>query len=977
MFEQQIERIQAFIIEHTIGSDESIKLNRILAADIPLSVKTCFSADVDDLLAEERERLLNSPHFDYSPEHIRSLFDEINWLSKEHAVLSRAEFLEAVERNVKLLFNYTCRPQWTMARFVYKDLEVQSVDQILHSLRYFSDYKYYRVVLEKFFSRKSMAELTREKFETLLELIDNEVVNSYSTEDLGNLTQPLFDIFSLDPEHEKGTVPVDALCIFFDDKSNSEIVEKLENYKKETGKEVIDHGELVEVLSKADYALGVEIGDLVSKVVVGSTEDTKEEEPAPPEAETPEIDQEQKTDIAALYNLEPGGKESPEPEVQEEFTEQTPDLVSEGPSLVAGEQEEESLPEAVYNLDDEKFFQEIPEISSEPEETLGEEEKIENDLSIPEITFEEEPLSGEQETPDFSEVEESDISSILEDNLYETPDIDTLEDDVSTEQEKETPVFDVEEELSKELQVSEEERSREPEPGSSLDKELSEDEKSDDVPDFTFDVEKKEQQLAEMDLGEKEVAGEEKEIDEIEGIEFEYVNGESEEEEETTDIFAESEEEEEEHGDTESEEELLPAVDATEVIQEYGDLRDFIKSGDRRKYIRKIFHRDEEAYERALDTLNAKSGCVGIYRRVVHSPRCRHVLTHRGEVHRRYLQALPAEEIIPHMFIDQVTITVTAGKGGDGCVSFRREKYVPKGGPDGGNGGRGGHVIIRANRNLRTLVDHRYHRFYKAQNGVPGKPALKDGKNGKDIVVEVPCGTIVRDEETGEILADLTEHDQEIVVVKGGKGGRGNAQFATSTNQAPRKAELGKPGEERKILLELKLLADIGLVGFPNAGKSTLISVLSNARPKIADYPFTTLVPNLGIVQYAEYKSMVIADIPGLIEGAHAGKGLGHQFLRHIERTSVIAILIDCMEEDYQKVYSALLKEMEKHNPDLLKKPRFVAMTKMDVATDEIKNDIESWKRTIHPVEVIGISSITALNLDLFKDVCWKLMNES
>ncbi|NOY05289.1 MAG: GTPase ObgE [Chlorobi bacterium] len=329
------------------------------------------------------------------------------------------------------------------------------------------------------------------------------------------------------------------------------------------------------------------------------------------------------------------------------------------------------------------------------------------------------------------------------------------------------------------------------------------------------------------------------------------------------------------------------------------------------------------------------------------------------------------------MFIDQVTITVTAGKGGDGCVSFRREKYVPKGGPDGGNGGRGGHVIIRANRNLRTLVDHRYHRFYKAQNGVPGKPALKDGKNGKDIVVEVPCGTIVRDEETGEILADLTEHDQEIVVVKGGKGGRGNAQFATSTNQAPRKAELGKPGEERKILLELKLLADIGLVGFPNAGKSTLISVLSNARPKIADYPFTTLVPNLGIVQYAEYKSMVIADIPGLIEGAHAGKGLGHQFLRHIERTSVIAILIDCMEEDYQKVYSALLKEMEKHNPDLLKKPRFVAMTKMDVATDEIKNDIESWKRTIHPVEVIGISSITALNLDLFKDVCWKLMNES
>ncbi len=329
------------------------------------------------------------------------------------------------------------------------------------------------------------------------------------------------------------------------------------------------------------------------------------------------------------------------------------------------------------------------------------------------------------------------------------------------------------------------------------------------------------------------------------------------------------------------------------------------------------------------------------------------------------------------MFIDQVTIHVTAGNGGDGCVSFRREKYVPKGGPDGGNGGRGGHVIIRGNRNLRTLVDHRYRRFYKAQNGVPGKPALKDGKSGKDIVIDVPCGTVVRDEETGEILADVTEHDQEVIVARGGKGGRGNAQFATSTNQAPRKAEEGRPGEARKLLLELKLLADVGLVGFPNAGKSTLISVLSNARPKIADYPFTTLVPNLGIVQYAEYKSMVIADIPGLIEGAHAGKGLGHQFLRHIERTSVIAILIDCMEKNYQAVYNALLEEMEKFKPDLLRKPRFVTMTKMDVATDEIRKNIESLKRELHPVEVIEISSLTALNLEVFKDLCWKLMNAS
>jgi len=329
------------------------------------------------------------------------------------------------------------------------------------------------------------------------------------------------------------------------------------------------------------------------------------------------------------------------------------------------------------------------------------------------------------------------------------------------------------------------------------------------------------------------------------------------------------------------------------------------------------------------------------------------------------------------MFIDQVTITVAAGKGGDGCVSFRREKFVPKGGPNGGNGGRGGHVIVRGNENLRTLMDHRYNRFYKAEDGVPGKPALKDGKNGKDVVVDVPCGTIVRDEETGEILADLTEHEQSVIVARGGKGGRGNAQFATSTNQAPRRAEQGKRGEVRKLQLELKLLADIGLVGFPNAGKSTLISVLSNARPKIADYPFTTLVPNLGIVQYAEYKSMVIADIPGLIEGAHVGKGLGHQFLRHIERTSVIAILIDCMEEDYPSIYNALLEEMEKFNPDLLKKPRFVVLTKMDVATDETKEKMELWKRELYPVELIGISSVATLNLDAFKDMCWKLMNGS
>lgn len=606
MFEKQIERIQAFIIEHTIGNDESIKLNKILAADIPLSVKTCFSADVDDLLAEERQRLLNSPHFDYSPEHIRSLFDEINWLSKEHAVLTRAEFIEAVERNVKLLFNYTCRPQWTMARFVYKDLEVQTVEQILHSLRYFSDYKYYRIVLEKFFSRKSMEELTREKFETLLELIDNEVVNSYSTEDLGNLTQPLFDIFNLDPEHEKDTVPVDALCIFYDDKSNSEIVEKLENYKREIGKESIDLTELVDVLSKADYALGVEIGDLVSKVVVGSSEEEKKEMTEEKETATAEVDQGQPSDIAAVYNLQVEDREGLEPSTPEGSSEPSSIPAFEGPSLVAGDEEEEPVPEAVYNLDDEKFFQNIPETSSEAQESLEEDEVGVSDFSVPEITFEEEPLSGEQETPDFSEVEETDISGVLENSLDETPEFDASVEELSTERETESPVFDVEEELEREIPDVEEEVIPEPEEKSTLDRELTEVAESEEVPDFTFDVEEKEEQVAEIDLDTQDESGKEEVVDEIEGIEFEYVNGEA-EEEEATDIFAE-EEREEEHSDVEQDEEVLvPAVDAAEVIKELGDLRDFIKSADRRKYIRKIFHRDEEAYERALDTLNAKS----------------------------------------------------------------------------------------------------------------------------------------------------------------------------------------------------------------------------------------------------------------------------------------------------------------------------------------------------------------------------------
>jgi len=323
------------------------------------------------------------------------------------------------------------------------------------------------------------------------------------------------------------------------------------------------------------------------------------------------------------------------------------------------------------------------------------------------------------------------------------------------------------------------------------------------------------------------------------------------------------------------------------------------------------------------------------------------------------------------MFIDQATIIVKAGKGGNGCVSFRREKYIPKGGPDGGNGGDGGSVIIRADRQLTTLMDFRYKRHYKAENGEHGKGANKTGKNGKDIILKVPTGTIIKDAETDEVLADLVEHNDEIVVAGRGKGGRGNAEFATSTNQAPRHAEQGKPGEERTIQLELKLLADVGLVGFPNAGKSTLISRISAAKPKIADYPFTTLVPNLGIVRYGEYKSFVVADMPGLIEGAHLGKGLGIQFLRHIERTRVIVFLIECTVEDPKAHYKTLMNELESFNKEMLNKPQIVAITKMDLADDALRKKIK--KITFRKgIGVVPISAVSGEGLKELLDVVWK-----
>lgn len=281
-------------------------------------------------------------------------------------------------------------------------------------------------------------------------------------------------------------------------------------------------------------------------------------------------------------------------------------------------------------------------------------------------------------------------------------------------------------------------------------------------------------------------------------------------------------------------------------------------------------------------------------------------------------------------FIDLARIHVRAGDGGVGCVSFRREKFVPKGGPDGGTGGRGGSVIVRANRHMTTLLDFQYKKSYAAPRGEHGLGANKTGKSGHDIILEVPVGTVVRDAATGEPVADIVRHGEEFVAARGGRGGRGNAEFATSTNQAPREYEHGGEGEDRELELELKLLADVGLVGFPNAGKSTLISVISAARPKIADYPFTTLVPNLGIVGVAMGKSFVVADIPGLIEGAHTGRGLGIQFLRHIERTKVLVILLDVTREDLKADYEVLRNELASFSKSLVKKPTLIALTKID-----------------------------------------------
>ncbi|MGH7250829.1 MAG: GTPase ObgE [Nitrospiraceae bacterium] len=314
------------------------------------------------------------------------------------------------------------------------------------------------------------------------------------------------------------------------------------------------------------------------------------------------------------------------------------------------------------------------------------------------------------------------------------------------------------------------------------------------------------------------------------------------------------------------------------------------------------------------------------------------------------------------MFVDEVRIFVHAGRGGDGVCSFRREKYVPRGGPDGGDGGNGGSVIVVASGRLTTLLDLRYQQHYEAKPGNPGEGSNRHGRTAPDVIIHVPVGTVIADEATGETLADLTADGQSQVVARGGRGGRGNARFATSTNRIPTRTEPGTPGEERWLHLELKLLADVGLVGFPNAGKSTLIAAISAARPKIADYPFTTLTPNLGVVSWGEDRGFVVADIPGLIEGAHEGKGLGVQFLRHIERTSFLLHLVDISEwaaEDPVVSYEVMRKELAAYDPSLKTRPSAVVGTKLDIRGDERRLDRLRTYCKRHRVRFFPVSAVT------------------
>ncbi|MCC8188601.1 MAG: GTPase ObgE [Bacteroides sp.] len=325
-------------------------------------------------------------------------------------------------------------------------------------------------------------------------------------------------------------------------------------------------------------------------------------------------------------------------------------------------------------------------------------------------------------------------------------------------------------------------------------------------------------------------------------------------------------------------------------------------------------------------------------------------------------------------FVDYVKIYCRSGKGGRGSTHMRREKYIPNGGPDGGDGGRGGHVILKGNRNYWTLLHLRYDRHAMAEHGDSGGRSRSFGKQGADKIIEVPCGTVVYNAETGEYLCDVTEHDQEVILLKGGRGGLGNTHFKTATRQAPRFAQPGEPMQEMTVILELKLLADVGLVGFPNAGKSTLLSTVSAARPKIADYPFTTLEPNLGIVPYRDGKSFVMADIPGIIEGASAGKGLGLRFLRHIERNSLLLFMVPADSDDIRKEYEILLNELRTFNPEMLDKQRVLAITKSDMLDQELMDEIEPTLP--EGIPYVFISSVTGLGISVLKDILWEELNK-
>ncbi len=323
-------------------------------------------------------------------------------------------------------------------------------------------------------------------------------------------------------------------------------------------------------------------------------------------------------------------------------------------------------------------------------------------------------------------------------------------------------------------------------------------------------------------------------------------------------------------------------------------------------------------------------------------------------------------------FVDYVKIFFRSGKGGAGSAHLRREKFIPKGGPDGGDGGKGGDIILRGSKHYYTLLHLKYNKHIFAENGLAGSESRSSGASGKDAFIEVPLGTVVKEAETGKVLTEITEDGEEKILLEGGRGGLGNVHFKSSTNQTPRHAQPGEEGKEGWYILELKVLADVGLVGFPNAGKSTLLSVVSAAKPKIADYPFTTMQPNLGMVQYRDDKSFVIADIPGIIENAHKGKGLGLRFLRHIERNALLMFMVPADSDDISKNYETLVNELKQHNPELLDKRRILAVTKSDLLDEELK---DLTRQDLPDVPYVFISSINQEGLSEMKDLIWKELN--